>query len=101
MYDSIIVGSAADIVNARTVGGGPGTLSSVKAVDTCLELIESGDWSQEASERYPGRCRSTIRELRFGGRFIGLLEEKTSFDFGPRRIAESLVRMSAIASLSL
>lgn len=99
----MLVGDAAGFVNAWTGAGiGPGVYSAEKAAETCLEMIENDDFSEEASERYPGRCKSAIRNLRFRSKLIEILDEKTPSDFELPRIAESLVRkLSAIASLSL
>ncbi|MFQ6106535.1 MAG: NAD(P)/FAD-dependent oxidoreductase [Thermoplasmata archaeon] len=99
----MLVGDAAGFVNAWTGAGiGSSIYSAEKAVETCLEMIEEDDFSEDASARYPGRCRSIIRSLRFRSRLVEILDDKTPPDFELPEIAESLVRqLSAIASLSL
>lgn len=99
----LLVGDAAGFVNAWTGAGiGPGVFSAEKAVETCLEMIENNDFSERMSQRYPQRCKSEVRNLRFRSKLIEILDEKTPSSFELPPIAESFVRrLSAIASLSL
>lgn len=99
----LLVGDAAGFVNAWTGGGiGPGVFSAEKAVETCLEMVENDDFGERMSQRYPQRCKSEMRNLRFRSKLIEILDEKTPSSFELPGIAESFVRrLSAIASLSL
>ncbi|MCK4366671.1 MAG: geranylgeranyl reductase family protein [Thermoplasmata archaeon] len=99
----MLVGDAAGFVNAWTGGGiPPGIYSAEKAAETCLEMIENDDFSEKASRRYPSRCRSAFRNLRFRTKLVEILDSDTPSDFELPGIAKSLVRrLSAVASQSL
>ncbi len=80
----------------------PAIYSAEKAAETCLEMIKNDDFSEKASRRYPSRCRSAFRNLRFRTKLVEILDSDTPSDFELPGIAESLVRrLSAVASQSL
>lgn len=99
----LLVGDAAGFVNPWTGGGiATGIYSAQMAVETCLDMISSDDFTEEASQAYPRRCRSVIRNLKFRTRLIRVLDETTPADFELPVIAEPVVRrLCGMASLRL